>query len=71
MGTEEDDQLEALFTRKRFRTLADVVQWATQDIMIPLLRIARSDAPQSEREAQIDRLLAEWDFEIEASDPLV
>jgi hypothetical protein len=66
MGTEEDDQLEAMFTRKRFRTMGDVFQWATQDIMIPLTRIARSDAPLAEREAQVDQLLAEWDFEIEA-----
>jgi hypothetical protein len=68
---ENEGQLEALFTRTRFQTMEDVVGWIRDEISIPLIRIARSDAPQSEREAQTDRLLAEWDFEIEASDPLV
>jgi hypothetical protein len=62
---ENEGQLEALFMRKRFQTPDDVVRWIAQEIAIPLMRIARSDAPRAEREAQIDRLLAEWDFEIE------
>jgi hypothetical protein len=62
---DEIERLRALFARKRFTTMEDVVKWAGEDIVLPLGRIATSDAPLSERRAAVLRLLEEWDFELD------
>jgi hypothetical protein len=54
-----DGQLEALF-RRELSTDADLSNFLTQDVFIPLLQIARSDASQAERRRQVDSLLEEW-----------
>lgn len=61
---DEIERLRALFTRKPFATVEDVIKWAGEDIVLPLGRIAISDAPLSERRAAVLRLFEEWDFEL-------
>ena len=66
----EDDQIESLLTRRRFTTDHELVDWLTQDIVGPLVRIAISDASQAERRRAVEAISAEWDPELPGPDDL-